>query len=135
MPSLPELPRVLNRQESKFSLIFRKWWEQHPLPGEIELKDTRGKNYLSFSEVSDGQVQIALKATSKEGILVRCTVGTTGRADYSGLVNSLYWIVIRYPHIFHVISLESFLLEKKRSLRKSLTEERANKIATISVPC
>lgn len=134
MPILPDLPRVLNRQESKFSLVFRKWWEVHPLPGEIELKDTRGKNYLAFSEVHEEQMIIANKAITKKGVLVRCTVGTTGRADYSGLVNSLYWIVIRYPKAFYVISYESFLLEKKRSTRKSLTAERAQNIATITIP-
>lgn len=133
MQTLPELPRTLNRQESKFSIIFRRWWEANPLPGEIELKDTRGKNYLAFSEVSDEQIIVGTKAGTRKGILVRCTVGTTGRADYSGLVNSLYWVVIRYPTAFHVISLEAFLMEKKRSARKSLTSERAESIATITV--
>lgn len=131
--NLPDLPKQLKRSESDFSLIFRKWWETHPLPGEIELKDSRGKDYIAFSEFSQDQEVVARVATSKKGILVRRTVGTVGAADYSGLVGSLYWIVIRYPKGFVILSVDTFFLERSRSKRKSLLWARAKEISTIAV--
>ncbi len=132
--SLPDLPRTVKRRESDFSLIFRKWWEKNPLPGEIELKDTRGRDSILFSEFSEDQEVIATMATGKKGVLVRRTVGTVGGADYSGLVNSPYWIVVRYPRSFEVISVGTWALEKRRSCRKSLTAARAREISVVSVP-
>lgn len=130
---LPELPRVLNKKEAEFGVSFRKYWELHPIPGEIELKDTRGKDYLAFSEFSEEQEHIARRAISAKGALIRRAVGTPGGADYSGLVNSLYWIVIKYPSGFVIISIDTFLLERSRSKRKSLLWSRAQEISTVTV--
>ena len=103
------------------------------MPGEFELKDTRGKDYLFFSEFSEDQEIVARAASGKKGILVRRSVGTPGGADYSGLVNSLCWIVIKYPKEFSIISIDTFLLERSRSKRKSLTAARARELSTITV--
>jgi len=115
--------------------LFRHWWQSQksPLVGEIELKDTRGKDSLPFSELHHDQRVVANMATSKKGVLVRRSVGTVGGADYTGLQNSPYWIVIKYPHSFEIISYNSFILEEKVSNRKSLTAKRARDISTIGV--
>lgn len=114
--------------------MFRRWWEKHPLAGEIELKDTKGKDSLPFKAFEHDQEVIARIATEGKGVLVRRTVGTAGGADYSGLTRDIpYWIAIKYPHGFEVIAIGAFLLEKKRSTRKSLTSDRAREISTISV--
>lgn len=130
---LPDLPRVLNKKEADFGIEFRRWWEKHPLEGEIELKDTRGKNSLPFSAFSSDQEAVARMATEGRGVLVRRAQGTVGGADYSGLVRAPYWIVVRFPKGFEVISVGTFLLEKSKSRRKSLTSARAREISTISV--
>ena len=130
---LPNLPRQKKNKEATFGIKFRAWWDsqERKLPGEFELKDTRGKDSFLFSEFSADQETIARLATSKKGVLIRRTVGTVGGADYSGLVDRLYWIVIHYPKGSVVISVHSFLLERSRSKRKSLSWDRAKEIATV----
>lgn len=132
---LPNLPKQIKGQESDFGLQFRKWWDSPKghLPGEIELKDTGGKDSLPFAAFSLDQEVIARMATEGKGVLVRRTVGTVGGADYSGLVNCPYWLAIKYPGGFEIISVGVFLLEKSRSTRRSLTSARAAAISTISV--
>jgi hypothetical protein len=133
MSPLPNLPERHQTKEADFGVVFRRWWEKSRLRGEIELKDSLGKDYLPFSALSDDQIAVATLATGRKGVLVRRSLGTTGGADYSGLVDSPYWVVIKYKKAFYVISVNTFLLEKSRSRRRSLIEERAREIATISV--
>lgn len=130
---LPPLPKQLQRDESDFGLVFRKYWNKHPFEGGIELKDTRGKDYFIFSEFHPDQEAVANSATSSKGTLVRTTVGTPGAPDYTGFVNAPYWIVIKYPKEFHIISLWSFLAERDKSHRKSLTSKRAGEISVKTV--
>ena len=132
MKPLPDLPERHQKREADFGLVFRRWWEKNPLRGEIELKDTRGKDALPFSAVSEDQRSVARLAMGR-GVLVRRTVGTPGGADYSGLVGAPYWVVIKYPRAFEVISMGTFLLEESRSKRKSLTASRAREISVVSV--
>ena len=133
MTSLPNLPHILNRRESKFSLRFRAWWQENPLLGTFELKDASVNGFLPFDAVEHDQIAFALSAHAPKGILARVTVGTKGTADYIGLRNFPAWIVVNYKKAFHIISINSFLLESRRSKRRSLTEDRAAAIATISV--
>ncbi len=130
---LPDLPRQIRKQEGDFGLEFREWWNRTRLPGNFELKHTRGKGYLPFNAVEDEQLVVGRAAYSTKGILLRVTVGTTGSPDYIGQVGQITWIVVRFPKAFYVISLESFLLEKKNSTRKSLTAARAEAISTLTV--
>jgi hypothetical protein len=130
---LPDLPRQKKSKEADFGITFRKWWNEHPLPGTFELKTTGGKSSLPFNAVDPEQIVFAQAAHSRKGTLARVTVGTVGCSDYIGLVQAPAWIVVQYPGEFHVISIESFLLERDRSPRKSLTIERARAISTISV--
>lgn len=131
---LPNLPKINNKQEADFGIEFRRWWERKRLKGTFELKDTRGKNSISFKCFEPDQQTIANLARSTKGVLVRVSVGTPGTADYIALINEPTWIVIKYPKAFYVISTEAFLFERDRSKRKSLTENRAHEIATISIP-
>lgn len=130
---LPKLPKQNKKEEADFGLAFRAWWEIHKLPGEFELKDTRGKPSFLFSELSHEQEVIANLATSKRGVLVRRASGTIGGADYSGLVESPYWVAIRFPKFWCIISYKTLILERDRSKRKSLTAERAQEIAIIVI--
>lgn len=132
--TLPPLPKQNLKREADFGLVFRHWWDIHKLPGEFELKDTRGKPSFAYSELSHEQEVIARLAISKRGVLVRRASGTTGGADYSGLVESPYWIVIRFPKMWCIISFETLILERSRSKRKSLTQERASEISVITSP-
>lgn len=127
---LPKLPTIRKNKEADFGMVFRKWWNLNPIKGPIEHKDTAGRDYLPFAAVTDEQVAIQLSAGSSKGVLIRVAQGTTGASDYAGFVNSPAWIVIKYPKAFYVISIDSFIYERDKNVRKSLTEERAKAIAT-----
>lgn len=130
---LPNLPKQNKNKEANFGLYFRKWWEEHGMNAPYELKDSRGKSNIAFSEVSDEQTTFALRAKSDKGILIRVENGTIGSPDYVGFRNSPSWLVFKYPHSFSLIDIDIFLLEKKRSKRRSLTEARANEISNLTV--
>lgn len=130
---LPNLPKINKKKEADFGLLFRKWWVKHGMDAGYELKDSRGKDSIAFSEVSEKQEYVGLASKSRVGILIRVERGTEGAQDYIGLKNSASWIVIKYPKFFCIIDIENFLAERDRSKRKSLTSDRAKEIATIIV--
>ena len=130
----PPLPKLNKKSEADFGLRFRKWWEKYGMGGApYELKDSRGKSSIPFSEITDEQIHFALAAKSRKGILIRVEKGTVGSPDYVGFRNSPAWVVIRYDRMFYIIDIENFLAERERSSRKSLTNLRAEAIATVSV--
>ncbi len=134
--NLPDLPQKHNKKEADFGLKFRKWIESkiHVLPfADYELKDSLGKDSIPFSVVSEEQLDSAMRSSSLKGNLIRIVSGTPGAPDYSFRRCCPTFFVIHFPKVFHVISLDTFLLEKQRSKRKSLTCERACSISTISV--
>jgi len=130
---LPQLPMRHKKQEADFGLRFRTWWEKHGIDATYELKDSRGKNYILFSEITDDQLRVATMANSDKGILIRVERGTTGTPDYIGLKNKQVFFVINYPKSFEIITLGNLVHEKETNKRKSLTYERAKAISTVSV--
>lgn len=129
---LPDLPTQHKAKEADFGVEFRRWWEKHRIDAIWELKHTRGKDYLPFGALEPEQITFLLSAESRNGVLTRVTVGTTGTSDYIGLIRKPAFVVIRYTKYFYIISIDSFLFERDRSSRKSLTEDRAQAIATYS---
>jgi hypothetical protein len=84
MTNLPPLPRVLKKQESKFSLYYAQWIAKNKrFASSIELKDTRGKNSLPFSEVKPEQLAWGLAISGDEGAWIRIQ-GTRGTRLYLG---------------------------------------------------
>lgn len=130
---MPDLPKQNKHREADFGLVFRKWWQREGMNAPYEIKDSRGKDYISFSEITDEQISFALAANSEKGVLIRVERGTIGAADYVGFRNSPAWIVIKYPKFFAIIGIQTFILEKERSIRKSLTAERAKEISVKNV--
>jgi hypothetical protein len=128
---LPNLPKKNEKREADFGLVFRRWWETSNMKGPFELKDSRGEESIPFSEVSNEQLKIALRAKTPEGVLVRVIRGTTGTADYIGFRSDPSWIVIRFPNGFCVIDAQEFADEKLQSPRKSLTSSRAKELCTV----
>src|ERR1035437_1425006 len=129
--TLPDLPRQLKRKEVKSSILFR-----HKLPElescTIEMKDTRGKDYLNFSEVKDQQIAHALGAESDKGILIRNT-GGNGEPDYTWHRNQPAYIVIRYPKVICMVRIKDFLHARSSSTRKSLTSAMAVGISELVI--
>lgn len=102
---------------------------KHPrATSAIEMKDTRGQTSLPFREVSDEQIAYGMAIKGDKGVLIRVQ-GLSGEPDYVYLRNEPSYVIVKYPGCFTIIDIETFVLEKKRSKVKSLTQTRAKEIA------
>ena len=131
---LPELPKKIKHKEADFGTkVFKPWVHANASLFKrgctFELKQTK-TNSIPFSCLEEVQIDasLAIKWGAK-GYLIRNLTGTIGAPDYSFYNNNPAFIVIRYPSGFVLIDIETFLEEKKRSRRKSLTWERAQEIS------
>lgn len=95
----------------------------------IETKDTRGKNSFDFSEVSQEQLDWGMAIKSKKGVLLRIQAVARGMPDYIYMREEPSYIVIKYPAFFCLIDVETFMIERDRSKKHSLTGSRAQEIA------
>lgn len=132
---LPNLPKKNKRKEADLGTWFTKWFFTRSMPnGDYELKDTRGKNYLNYSEITDDQINSALRTQSSKGNLIRIINGTPGSPDYKFTKNGQAFFVVRYPKSVEIITVENLLFERDRNKKKkSLTAVRAKAISTISI--
>ena len=120
----------MKHQESKSAILLRHYLKAHPYHTcAIETKDTRGKDSLLFSEVKQAQIDYGMAIKSDNGVLIRTQAISEGLPDYLYLKNEPSLVVIKYPKMFAMIDIETFILEKKKSKRKSLTSKRAGEIA------
>jgi hypothetical protein len=130
---LPDLPRVLKKYEAHSSLDFKKWViENLGYTASLEMKDSRGRNSIPFSEVKKEQIDYAVAISSDKGAWIRVE-GRNGEPDYIWLKNEPAFIVFKFTRKFYGIGIIAFVTEMQSSKRKSLTEKRAEKISTFSV--
>lgn len=121
----------MKSQEADFSIILRHYLKANPLPIScpIECKDTRGKDSLSFSEVKEEQCNNGMASKSDKGNLIRVSVGTVGAPDYCWYINGPSYLAIKYPLGFVLIDIETFVLERDKNTKKSLSWDRAKEIS------
>lgn len=135
--TMPELPRRIKRREADFGLRFRSWiasGEFVPMgSATFELKDSRGTDAIPFNAFELKQRRFAERVSTKEGELVRVTVGTPGASDYIFLKGAQAFVVANFPSGFFVISAKDFITEATHGKRKSLTSKRAQELAIRSV--
>lgn len=119
------------KKEADFSILLRSYLRAHPLPVScpLEVKDTRGKPSFNYNELKEEQINNALASKSDKGNLIRVSTGTIGAPDYCYYRNSPAYVVIKYPSGFVIVDIETFILERDTSRRKSLTWERAQEIS------
>ena len=117
--TLPELPKQNKKREADFGLQFRKLVEPliPTLPKFVdwELKDSRGKDRINLKEITDEQINFALRSRSAKGHLARNVVGTVGMADYTSrhdMADTYY--VIRFPQGIAVLSLDQMIEAKRK---------------------
>lgn len=130
---LPPLPKKNNHKEADDGLDFRTWFASHRAEfdnASFELKDSRGKDYIPFNEITDEQVDSALRTMSDKGNLVRVVKGTVGTGDYLYHRHADAYLVATYRRNTYLIPMERFIYERDCSERKSLTEIRASQIGT-----
>lgn len=122
----------MQKLEAKFGIYLRHYLKANPLHTcAIETKQTE-KDSIPFDCVKEEQLIYGMAIRSDKGVLIR-TVGVEGLPDYVYLRKEPSYIVIKYPKSMHLISVETFIKEKKESKRKSLTSERAKAISVLSV--
>ena len=132
---LPNLPRQNKAQESKASLKFKEWIEKNPRHTcSIEMKDSRGKNSLPFREVKQAQIDYGMKIKSTKGVWIRVQALHEGMPDYIWMRSEPAYVVIKYPDCITVIDIETFVLERDRCKKASLTQTRAKDISVIVIP-
>jgi len=130
---LPNLPKQNKHREADFGLKLREWIMKNPRQTcSIEIKDSRGKNSIPFSEITQQQISFALLVQSDKGALVRVQ-GMNGESDYIYLRSEQANVIIKYPKFFCIIPINNFIFEKEKSKRKSLTEDRAKEISTKTI--
>lgn len=122
----------MKKREADFGILFRHWLKANPRHScAFELKQT-SQGSIPFSCVEEHQIEYLQAISSDQGALIRVQ-GSNGEPDYVYLRNAPANIVIKFPKAFHLIAIDAFLLEKKRSPRKSLTSGRASEISVVSV--
>lgn len=130
--TLPNLPKVLNKREANWTTtVFRKWCEEKGITAVFEIKYTK-KDYIAFSDVKDHQKQALLKVRYGAFVYKIPDMGERAPFDLFSFNKAPAYVVIRYPKGVAVIPIDVFLLEEKRSKRKSLTYGRAMELSTIS---
>jgi hypothetical protein len=122
----------MQHQESKSAIKLRHWIRANPRSScSIETKDTRGKNYLNYSEITESQINYALAIQSEKGVLIR-TTGVIGLPDYIYLRSEPAYFCIKYPKGFCLINVNNLIHEMKTFKKKSLDYNRAKDIAVVS---
>ncbi len=122
----------MKKREADFSMVFRHWLRANPrFSCAFECKQTSA-NAIAFDALEEHQADYLRAITGPKGVLIRVQ-GVNGEPDYVYLRNFPASVVIKFPGVFHIISIDTFLVEKKKSLRKSLTSARAGEISVISV--
>jgi len=124
----------MNRIESRLTTAFIKWLKTHYDSSAIfEIKVTKTKS-LPFSVVKPHQVLALELARHKKLIYKISDIDrlTQKPADIICFVKSKAYVVIFYykrsKKDFVMILINNFIKEKKESIRKSLTEDRAKEI-------
>lgn len=128
-----DLPRQNKKKEADFGLILREWIMNNPyMTCTFETKFAHANNSLPFSEVKDKQIAYARAIRGDKGVLIR-NRDDEGIPDYTYLRSEPSYIVIKFKSCFVLIDPETWVLESKRSKRRSLTESRAKEISNLTV--
>ena len=122
----------MKQREADFGVLLRHFFATgKQRTCLIEIKQTTTGS-LPFNCFEPGQVAYLQAAKSTKGVLIRNSGGMSV-PDYSYYRNEPAYVGVRYPKSFHLIDIDTFLMEQQRSKRKSLTEARAAELSTISV--
>jgi len=119
------------KKEAKFTILFRHWLRKNPMHNSaFELKHT-SKDSIPFSDVQEHQINALQAVKSKVGFLYKAPDDSRGAKpfDLFYMREAFAWVVIKYPKCFVIINVDHFVLESKRSKRRSLTSSRARDIA------
>lgn len=122
------------KREKSFQTTFNHWLKNvYKKTGAYELKQTTTGS-LPFSAVVDHQVDALLNVRHGQFVFKIPDAGYQNPFDCFSLCEQPAYVVIKYDKFFCLISIDTWLLEKGRSKRKSLTSERAKEVSVVVVP-
>jgi hypothetical protein len=120
------------KREAKFNIKFNHWLKSvYKETMFYELKQTSGS--LPFSAVKPHQIEGLQQVRHGTLVYKMPDVGFQNFCDGFCVTEQPACIVIKYPTFFCLISIDTFVLESKRSKRRSLTAARAKDIAQIVI--
>lgn len=129
----------MQKKEAKFQTLFNHWLRANikTLKGSgfaFELKDTRGKQYLSWDAVKSHQAAYLMAASGK-GIIYKISDQSRGYKPFDCfmLKNAKSFVVINYPDFFCLIEIDLFVEARSVSEAKSLTAPEARQIASLVI--
>ncbi len=98
---------------------------------KVELKHTRGSDYFPFSELPAHQLDDL--ASFDDGAPFVHKFDDAGYrkkpCDFIGVAGGYSFVAIRYPKFVAILSFNVYRNEAESGTRKSLTSERAQKVA------
>lgn len=102
----------------------------------VELKHSRGASSIPFSALEEHQKD-ALQAVFTASVIHKLDDGVYRQLpfDLFGIAHSMAFVAVRYPAYIAIISINEWCEEERTSPRKSLTQERARKIAYDVIEC
>lgn len=125
------------KREANFQSTFRSWIRSRKdLESAVfELKQSTTDS-IPFDCLAKHQEEALLAAQAPEGILYKAPDDSRSVKPFDFfLVRAMpAFVVVKYPGIFTVITVNAWLRESKASKRRSLTLDRAIAIAKWSVP-
>lgn len=134
--NLPSLPIKKNKREQKFTTIFKRWLETHPMQSSVfELKQTTGYS-IPFAAVKEHQIN-ALAQASNSYLIYKIPDDSRGPkpCDIAYFNTAGAYIVVKFPEWFVGISIGIFHKEMVNSKRRSLTQKRALEICSFRQGC
>ena len=134
--TLPNLPIRHKKPEADFGVQLVQHVAKLKEPFfnyscKIEIKQTVN-NVFYFRQLEELQISKLLKI-KHEGLLIRITEassnGTHGIPDYDWVYKQPAYVGIKYDKSWCFIDIDTFILERDRSKKKSLGEDRARELS------
>jgi len=119
-------------KERNFQTTFNHWLKEvYKRTAAFELKQTT-TNSLPFTAVVKHQRNALLQVRHACLVYKIPDVGFQNPFDTLEMCEQPAYVAIRYPKGVAIIPIDTFLLEEKRSKRKSLTFDRAMSLSVIN---
>lgn len=122
------------KHEAQFNTIFNHWLKANPMTGAFELKQTT-KDSLPYSALAPHQELALLNVSNGLLVFKIPDAGYQNPFDCFSMYKQSAYVVILYPSkYFYMITIDKFIdYRDNEAVRKSLTEQEAKEIATLSV--
>ena len=120
------------KKEAKFNTFFNHWLKEvYKKTGAYELKQV--EHMMPFDAVVPHQILALQNVRHNTFVWKIPDAGYQNPFDTFCLNEMPAYVVIKFKSFFVLIDVDTFVLEKKRSARKSLLASRAQEIATVTV--